>query len=360
MKQMNRRQHSMKKIKSYLCAITSISSFAFLMCATEYPSKLLFSFIYIILLSTTYLLAHSIKKDKQLNAMYKPKFKKFSFVYKIITVLRICCGIFCSMLALSYIIIIVYNYVDLSLATCLFYTFALLAFVLLKKRTPNISSTQCKAPTVSSTPETHTEYTKDTIIKNPPQLYDSSSNSNITDKLNESKELLQSSLKQLNKITTSEQEAITVKIDSPATYPPEALASMRTAYCRSQTDNDIRILNDCINIMNSTSNLETFFSRYETAMQTALSLQMAKEAGITVNTTITPSYVSSLKSNADHVLETAYAKELNEINALKTPTGKRNRIDKFLKLLSEYADEFEFSDVYSHIVDELNMLKQTV
>ena len=349
----------MKKNKSCLCTITSISSFVFLMCATEYPSKLLFPFIYIILLSITYLLAHSIKKDKQLNAMYKPKFKKFSFVYKIITVLRICCGIFCSMLALSYIIIIAYNYVDLSLATCLFYTFALLAFVLLKKRTPNISSTQRKEPTVSSTPETPTACTKDTIIKNPTQLYDSSSNSNITE-LNESKELLQSSLKQLNKITTSEQEAITVKIDSPATYPPEVLASMRTAYGRSQTDNDIRILNDCINIMNSTSNLETFFSRYETAMQTALSLQMTKEAGITVNTTITPSYVSSLKSKADHVLETAYAKELNEINALKTPTGKRNRIDKFLKLLSEYADEFEFSDVYSHIVDELSILKQTV
>ena len=149
------------------------------------------------------------------------------------------------------------------------------------------------------------------------------------------------------------------RVPSSSPYPPEVLASMRTAYSRSQIDNDIRILNDCINIMNSTSNLETFFSRYETAMQTAFSLQMARDAGIIVNTNITPSYISSLKDRADNVLEAVYAKELKEIQALKTPTGKRNRIDKFLNLLSEYFDEFEFSDVYNNIVDELNTLKQT-
>lgn len=68
---------------------------------------------------------------------------------------------------------------------------------------------------------------------------------------------------------------------------------------------------------------------------------------------------ATCKDRADNVLEAVYAKELKEIQALKTPTGKRNRIDKFLNLLSEYFDEFEFSDVYNNIVDELNTLKQT-
>lgn len=378
----------MKKIKLYLCIITGILSFILLGYTTEPSSTLLSAFIYIVLLSITYLLAHSIKKDKQLSNMHKPKIKKNSFVYKIITFIRKLLGILCAIMAVSLFSTLFVDTREISLTICGCYTFALFTFVLLKKRTPESPAIPYTEPAASSAPETekaeadtfdnvmHAETTEPSTPEIEEAETDTFDNAVYTEPAETSTpetekaetdtfdnviytELTEPlSLDHPNKIKTSGQ-AMNRRVPSSSPYPPEVLASMRTAYSRSQIDNDIRILNDCINIMNSTSNLETFFSRYETAMQTAFSLQMARDAGIIVNTNITPSYISSLKDRADNVLEAVYAKELKEIQALKTPTGKRNRIDKFLNLLSEYFDEFEFSDVYNNIVDELNTLKQT-
>lgn len=378
----------MKKIKLYLCIITGILSFSWLIFTIEPSSSLLSAFIYIVLLSITYLLAHSIKKDKQLSNMHKPKIKKNAFVYKIITFIRKLLGILCAIMAVSLFSTLFVDTREISLTICGCYTFALFTFVLLKKRTPESPAIPYTEPAASSAPETekaeadtfdnviHVETTEPSTPEIEEAETDTFDNAVYTEPAEPSTpeteeaetdtfdnviytELTEPlSLDHPNKIKTSGQ-ATNRKVPSPSPYPPEVLASMRTAYSRSQIDNDIRILNDCINIMNSTSNLETFFSRYETAMQTAFSLQMARDAGIIVNTNITPSYISSLKDRADNVLEAVYAKELKEIQSLKTPTGKRNRIDKFLNLLSEYFDEFEFSDVYNNIVDELNTLKQT-
>lgn len=383
----------MKKIKLYLCIITGILSFSWLIFTIEPSSSLLSAFIYIVLLSITYLLAHSIKKDKQLSNMHKPKIKKNSFVYKIITFIRKLLGILCAIMAVSLFSTLFVDTREISLTICVCYTFALFTFVLLKKRTPESPAIPYTEPAASSAPETekaeantfdnviHAETTEpsapeieeaeieeaktdtfdNTVYTEPVETSTPETEEAGTDTFDnviytELTEPL--SLDHPNRINASGQ-AMNRKVPSSSPYPPEVLASMRTAYSRSQIDNDIHILNDCINIMNSTSNLETFFSRYETAMQTAFTLQMARDAGIIVNTDITPSYISSLKDRADNVLEAVYAKELKEIQALKTPTGKRNRIDKFLNLLSEYFDEFEFSDVYNNIVDELNTLKQT-
>ena len=359
----------MKKIKLYLCIITGILSFSWLIFTIEPSSSLLSAFIYIVLLSITYLLAHSIKKDKQLSNMHKPKIKKNSFVYKIITFIRKLLGILCAIMAVSLFSTLFVDTREISLTICGCYTFALFTFVLLKKRTPESPAIPYTEPAASSAPETEKAeaHTFDNVIHaettepSAPEIEEAEIEEAKTDTFDnviytELTEPL--SLDHPNRINASGQ-AMNRKVPSSSPYPPEVLASMRTAYSRSQIDNDIHILNDCINIMNSTSNLETFFSRYETAMQTAFTLQMARDAGIIVNTDITPSYISSLKDRADNVLEAVYAKELKEIQALKTPTGKRNRIDKFLNLLSEYFDEFEFSDVYNNIVDELNTLKQT-
>lgn len=378
----------MKKIKLYLCIITGILSFILLGYTTEPSSTLLSAFIYIVLLSITYLLAHSIKKDKQLSNMHKPKIKKNSFVYKIITFIRKLVGILCAFMVVVYFSTLFLDTRAIPFEICFCYTLALFAFVLLKKRTPESPAIPYTEPAASSAPETekaeadtfdnvmHAETTEPSTPEIDEAETDTFDNAVYTEPAEPSTpetekaetdtfdnviytELTEPlSLDHPNKIKTSGQ-AMNRRAPSSSPYPPEVLASMRTAYSRSQIDNDIRILNDCINIMNSTSNLETFFSRYETAMQTAFSLQMARDAGIIVNTNITPSYISSLKDRADNVLEAVYAKELKEIQALKTPTGKRNRIDKFLNLLSEYFDEFEFSDVYNNIVDELNTLKQT-
>ena len=145
-------------------------------------------------------------------------------------------------------------------------------------------------------------------------------------------------------------------VSSPT--PNEVLRDMQKNYSPMQAQSDTRILNDCIKLIQSTNNIETFFSRYELAMEKILTLEQAKQAGININTPITPDYIISLKSRADYVLQATYNKELEEINVLKTAKGKRNRIDKFSIFLSRYQDEFEFSNVYKNIIDKLHSYKK--
>ena len=143
-------------------------------------------------------------------------------------------------------------------------------------------------------------------------------------------------------------------------YPKEVLVSMRSAYSQMQAQNDIRILNESIDILKYTESLETFFSRYELAMSKSFTLDQAKAAGIHINTSITPQDVVSLRKRIEHILMREYNNELKKIATLKTPNGKLNRIDKFISFLSQYYYEFdfEFPDAYRSVIDELNSLKK--
>lgn len=164
--------------------------------------------------------------------------------------------------------------------------------------------------------------------------------------------MLSSTMNQLNESRTP---IVTVQSSSA---PNEILNSMRSSYSPIQAQNDIRILNDSISLIQTTSNLETFFSRYELAMQKIQTLEQAKRSGMNINIPITSSYLISLKNHADNVLQATYNNELRKINDLKTSNGKQNRIDKFIDFLSEYKDEFEFSDTYKNILSDLNSLKK--
>ena len=270
----------MKKIKLYLCIITGILSFSWLIFTIEPSSSLLSAFIYILLLSITYLLAHFIKKDKQLSNMHKPKIKKNSFVYKIITFIRKLLGILCAIMAVSLFSTLFVDTREISLTICGCYTFALFTFVLLKKRTPESPAIPYTEPAASSAPETekaeadtfdnviHVETTEPSTPEIEEAETDTFDNAVYTEPAETSTpetekaetdtfdnviytELTEPlSLDHPNKIKTSGQ-AMNRRVPSSSPYPPEVLASMRTAYSRSQIDNDIRILNDCINIMNS-------------------------------------------------------------------------------------------------------------
>jgi len=181
-----------------------------------------------------------------------------------------------------------------------------------------------------------------------------------TTQINIAQKLANNSINQLNE-TLSSGSAIKVNVQNTnITYPEEVLRSMRTAYSPMQAQEDVRILNDCINLLLTTTNLDTFFSRYELALQKIMTLEQAKAAGILMNLPITSDYVMSLKGRADEVLQSTYDKELKEIDKLKTADGKKNRIDKFILHLSEYYDEFEFSSTYSNIMNSLNLYKKSL
>ena len=144
--------------------------------------------------------------------------------------------------------------------------------------------------------------------------------------------------------------------------PQETLSAMRAAYTGQQAVNDMRIIDDSLQIMETTSDIDTFLSRYETAMRCALTLEQAKKAGVPI--ALAEGFAQSLANAKEKalngVLYRSFKKELSEIGKLKTESGKLNRINRYQeKLKSMYETEFEFvvDAAYSDIMQKLELLK---
>lgn len=199
-------------------------------------------------------------------------------------------------------------------------------------------------------------------------------------KIEIAKEQLDASVKQLNEllssgnIATSTTTALSKDEDKPSTpvlnvkfvqqeVPQEILNDMRTHYSMQQAANDMRIIDESLEIMENTPNIETFLSRYETAMERALTLEQAKKAGIpiTLPDNFSQSLLNAKAKALAGVLYRSFEKELNEINKLKTDNGKLNRINKYQeKLEGTYEDVFEFvaEDSYNDVMQQLENLKR--
>lgn len=131
---------------------------------------------------------------------------------------------------------------------------------------------------------------------------------------------------------------------------------LSATYSKSQAQDDLRILNDCTKLMQTTTNFETFFSRYELAMKKALALQ---QSGMNVGNFTKSNQIIELKqNNLERILQTTYNKEISAINGLKTAKGKINRTNKLLDMLSQYSNELEVVNGYSKIVNNLKELQK--
>lgn len=149
----------------------------------------------------------------------------------------------------------------------------------------------------------------------------------------------------------------------PQTNLPNGLTSQISipnitpgVYSTMQADGDLRILNDCRNLMQSTSNFETFFSQYELAIQKSLSLE---QAGINLNPHIaSQAIMQSKNSNLERILQSTYEKEVSAINGLKTVNGKINRINRLLETISKYKADLQLLNNYKKIAINLHNLKK--
>ena len=157
--------------------------------------------------------------------------------------------------------------------------------------------------------------------------------------------------------------ADTIKVSfQQSPVPKDILDDMRVEYKNEQALNDLRIVQESIEVMNQTANIETFLSRYETAMRSALTLQQAQSAGISLNVpaSLSESVIKAKEEGLSGVLMRSFSNEVKEINKLKTPKGKLNRIDNYVNKLEEYyEDEFELSapDTYNEIMSKLKLMK---
>lgn len=144
--------------------------------------------------------------------------------------------------------------------------------------------------------------------------------------------------------------------------PQEILDNMRMYYTGQQASNDMRIINESLDIMEKTPDIDTFLSRYDTAMRCALTLEQAKRAGVPIalQDGFSQSLVNAKNKALAEVLYRSFEKELSEIDKLKTENGKLNRINKYQeKLEGMYEDVFEFvaEDAYNDVMRKLEYLK---
>ncbi len=149
--------------------------------------------------------------------------------------------------------------------------------------------------------------------------------------------------------------------------PKEVLNSMKALalYTNQQVINDMKIIDDSLSIMEKTSDIDTFLSRFDTAMRCSLTLQQAKKAGIPIALPddFTKSLMDAKNEELVKVLYRSFKKEINEINKLKTKQGKLNRINKYEeKLKGLYKSVFEFvaDNAYNDIIQKLKLLKNSL
>lgn len=147
--------------------------------------------------------------------------------------------------------------------------------------------------------------------------------------------------------------------------PHEVLKEMKKYYSRIQLLDDIRILQESIELMKSTKNIETFLSRSDLAQRTALTIEQAIMVGIRVKEQFTSSKeVINLKIELlPKLLDESYLKMKQNASKLKTEKGKIGRYQKYLEMLQEYEYELDlsenFEDIISGVKQEINQLSHS-
>ncbi len=154
-------------------------------------------------------------------------------------------------------------------------------------------------------------------------------------------------------------------ISFSSAVPPEVLQSMRQSFTFSQAQNCERIIQESLDIIRKTNNLDTFFSRSELAMQNALTLHQAEQAGVSGvhNTYETCQTVfETIQKKKVLALDFSFESEKEKISKLVKPQSKIRHWEKYLEVLDKYMDEYdsdfssEYLEIYSYIKREIQEL----
>ncbi|MFY0520924.1 hypothetical protein ACOMCU_24335 [Lysinibacillus sp. UGB7] len=137
--------------------------------------------------------------------------------------------------------------------------------------------------------------------------------------------------------------------------PTEILRDMKMYYTSLQLENDLRILQESIELMRATKNIETFLSRSDLAQQTSLTIEQAIMAGILVKNRFASSRdILNLKIELLPILlENSYLKVKQDALKLKTDKGKIGRYQKYLELLEEQEYDLDISGNYEDIIHDI-------
>lgn len=143
--------------------------------------------------------------------------------------------------------------------------------------------------------------------------------------------------------------------------PERTIQSMPGAYTVMEAQNHARIVQDCLNIIEKTKKLETFFSRSEYGMQIALTLNQAQKAGVIPETLDFPlTFHKAVESEKVRVLYDSFWDQKSKIEKLSTPETKSKHWKRYLDLLIKYEDQYsdehenEYQKVIAQVLKEMS------
>lgn len=145
--------------------------------------------------------------------------------------------------------------------------------------------------------------------------------------------------------------------------PVETLREMKKYYTAMQMQNDVRIAQESFQLVQQTTDFDTFFMRLELSQNKALTLLQAVQAGCKgiVDRRQMIKNCEAILSNTTNAkmvfLDNSYKKETASAMQLKTKSGQCKRLTAYLDRLKSYEDQFmDVEDAYTETVDALQNL----
>lgn len=127
-----------------------------------------------------------------------------------------------------------------------------------------------------------------------------------------------------------------------------------------QAQNDARILQESFQLCQQTYNFETFFSRLQLVQRCALTLLQAKQAGCKISRQTVKACESALSAASAlrlDFLDRIYTKQVTAAMQLKTPAGRRRRLEALLNELQEHDIDFmSIEDTYNEYLQRVQEL----
>lgn len=118
----------------------------------------------------------------------------------------------------------------------------------------------------------------------------------------------------------------------------------------------IEIVNDSIEILDTTDNLDTFFSKWDVINKNLQILLEGDSQGAAKEISVICENIEAGKSSGFRgILSRSYERVISDVEKMKTEKGKINKLNKYLAQLSQYEDSYkecgynDFSDVIKKV-----------
>ncbi len=111
-----------------------------------------------------------------------------------------------------------------------------------------------------------------------------------------------------------------------------------------QVNNDLRIIQDCVNLVNKTTDPDVYFSRYKLMLEKAEHLKLF-EPYISFTGDSPSRSLEKLKTEEQQSINDFLHRVVEKVDCLKTDSGKKNRYQKLYTDLTPYFDRMNTENI---------------